>query len=77
MAQRKLFDQMIKFGQTGILVTDPEAQVDFVDAVKGGTQLPHLDMLRESNNACDILILGQTDQRRFQQGRQPCVGRSA
>lgn len=60
VAQRKLFDQMIKFGQTGILVTDPEAQVDFVDAVKGGTQIPHLDMLRESNNACDILILGQT-----------------
>lgn len=60
VAQRKLFEQMVKFGQTGILVTDPEASVEFHDSVKGGTQLPHLDMIRESNNACDILILGQT-----------------
>lgn len=59
-AQRKLFEQMIKFGQTGVLVTDPDATVDFHDAVKGGNQLPHLDMIHEADLACDILILGQT-----------------
>lgn len=60
IAQRKLFEQMVKFGQTGILVTDPDAQIDFHDAVKGGNQIPHLNMIEEANKACDILILGQT-----------------
>lgn len=60
IAQRKLFDQMIKFGQTGILVTDPEASIDFIDSSKGGNQLPHLNMVQEADKACDILILGQT-----------------
>ena len=60
LAQKKLFDQMVKFGQTGILVTAPDADVQFHDAVKGGNQLPHLNMIEEANKACDILILGQT-----------------
>lgn len=34
--------------------------MQFHDAVKGGNQLPHLNMLEEANKACDILILGQT-----------------
>ena len=58
--RKKLFDQMVKFGQTGILVTAPDADVQFHDAVKGGNQLPHLNMIEEANKACDILILGQT-----------------
>lgn len=50
---------MVKFGQTGILVTAPDADVQFHDAVKGGNQLPHLNMIEEANKACDILIWGK------------------
>ncbi len=59
-AQQKLYDAMIKFGQSGILVLPDDAQVDIKDATKSGAQLPHLDMLQQADTACDILILGQT-----------------
>ncbi len=59
-AQQKLYDSMIKFGQSGILVLPDDAQVDIKDATKSGAQLPHLDMLQQADTACDILILGQT-----------------
>lgn len=59
-AQRKLFDAMVKFGQSGILVLPDDASVEIHDAVKAGSQLPHLDMLKQADIAADILVLGQT-----------------
>ncbi len=59
-AQEKLFNAMVRFGQSGILVLPDNAEVEIKDATKSGAQLPHLDMLKQADEACDILILGQT-----------------
>lgn len=60
IAQKKLFDAMVRFGQSGILVLPSGAEIEIHDAVKGGAQLPHLDMIHEADIACDLLVLGQT-----------------
>ncbi len=52
--------------QDGILAPEcaftdaSNAEVEIKDATKSGAQLPHLDMLKQADEACDILILGQT-----------------
>ncbi len=59
-AQKKLFENMQKFGQTGVISLLSGTTIDIKDATKSGAQIPHVDLLHEADLACDILILGQT-----------------
>lgn len=58
--KKEVFDSLVSFGSTGILILPDGVKLDIQDNTKSVNSLPQKELIDAADKICDILMLGQT-----------------